>query len=68
LLLSCAVFDANAARPALSLKTPSYGSIAHASAAGLLGYSHAQFIGKAIWELGFFKDIVANEAKYAELQ
>ncbi len=34
----------------------------------LLGYSHAQFVGKAIWELGFFKDIVANEAKFAELQ
>jgi len=34
----------------------------------MLGYSHAQFVGKAIWELGFFKDIVANEAKFTELQ
>jgi len=34
----------------------------------MLGYSFEQFVGKAIWELGFFKDIVANEAKFAELQ
>ena len=34
----------------------------------LLGYSHAQFLGKAVWELGFFKDIVANEEKFAELR
>ncbi len=34
----------------------------------LLGFSHEQFLGKAIWELGFFKDVVANEEKFAELR
>jgi PAS domain S-box-containing protein len=34
----------------------------------LLGFSHKTFLGKKVWELGFFKDIVANEAKFAELQ
>ncbi len=34
----------------------------------LLGFSHEQFLGKAIWDLGFFKNIVANEDKFAELQ
>lgn len=34
----------------------------------MLGYSHAAFLGKRIWELGFFKDIVGNEANFAELQ
>lgn len=34
----------------------------------LLGYSHEQFLGKAVWELGFFKDILANENKFAELR
>jgi PAS domain S-box-containing protein len=34
----------------------------------LLGYSRESFLGKEIWELGFFKDIVANKAKFAELQ
>ncbi len=34
----------------------------------LLGYSRDQFLGKAIWELGFFSDIVANEEKFAELR
>ena len=34
----------------------------------MLGFSHAQFVGKKIWDLGFFKDIVANEAKFKELQ
>lgn len=33
----------------------------------MLGYSHEQFLGKAIWELGFFKDIVANCEKFKEL-
>jgi PAS domain S-box-containing protein len=35
---------------------------------GLLGFSHEQFLGKKVWELGFFKDIVANQAHFAELQ
>ncbi len=34
----------------------------------LLGYSREQFIEKAIWEIGFFKDIVANKDKFLELQ
>ncbi len=34
----------------------------------LLGYSQEQFIEKAIWEIGFFKDIVANQDKFSELQ
>lgn len=34
----------------------------------LLGFSREQFLGKAIWELGFFKDIVANQTNFAELQ
>ena len=35
---------------------------------GKLGFSREQFLGKAIWDLGFFKDIVANQASFAELQ
>jgi PAS domain S-box-containing protein len=34
----------------------------------LLGFSHEDFIGKNIWELGFFKDIAANQANLLELQ
>jgi PAS domain S-box-containing protein len=35
---------------------------------GLLGYSRESFLGKKLWELGFFKDIVGNQARFAELQ
>lgn len=34
----------------------------------LLGCSHEQLMGKSAWELGFFKDVVANENKFAELR
>jgi PAS domain S-box-containing protein len=34
----------------------------------LLGFSHEQFLKKAIWELGSFKDIVANAEKFSELK
>ena len=34
----------------------------------LLGYSKDQFLEKAIWEIGFFKDIVANKDNFLELQ
>jgi len=34
----------------------------------LLGFSHEQFLGKKIWEIGLFKDIVPNREKYKELQ
>ncbi len=34
----------------------------------LLGFSPEGLLGKRVWELGFLKDIVANEANFAELQ
>ena len=34
----------------------------------MLGYSRKQFVEKAIWEIGLFKDIVANKEKFLELQ
>ena len=34
----------------------------------LLGYSREKFIEKTIWEIGFFKDILANKDKFLELQ
>ncbi len=34
----------------------------------MLGYSREQFLEKKIWELGFFKDIVASQANFLELQ
>jgi two-component system CheB/CheR fusion protein len=34
----------------------------------MLGYSHDVFLGRTIWELGFFKDITANTANFLELQ
>ena len=34
----------------------------------LLGYSKEQFLEKEIWEIGFFRDIVANKEKFLELQ
>lgn len=34
----------------------------------LLGYSREQFIGMKIWDLGAFKDVVANEAYFEELR
>jgi len=34
----------------------------------MLGFSHEEFRGKKIWDLGFFKDIVANQSNFLELQ
>ncbi len=34
----------------------------------LLRLSHEAFLGKKLWDLGFFKDIVANQAHFVELQ
>ena len=34
----------------------------------LLGFSREAFLEKKIWELGFFKDIVANQDNFAELR
>lgn len=34
----------------------------------LLGFSHREFVDKTIWDLGFFKDIVANEHNFSQLK
>jgi len=34
----------------------------------LLGLSREACLGKKVWELGFFKDVLANQANFAELQ
>jgi len=34
----------------------------------LLGITRDVFLGKKVWELGFFKDLIANEAHFTELQ
>ena len=34
----------------------------------LLGVTREVFLGKKVWELGFFKDLVINEANFVELQ
>ena len=34
----------------------------------MLGFSHEDFLGKAIWEIGCFKDIASNKDKFKELQ
>jgi PAS domain S-box-containing protein len=34
----------------------------------LMGVTREVFLGKKVWELGFFKDLVANEANFEELK
>ena len=34
----------------------------------LLGYSHEEFLGKELWEIGLFRDIKESRAAYRELQ
>ena len=34
----------------------------------LLGYSHDEFVGKELWEIGLFRDIDESRAAYRELQ
>jgi PAS domain S-box-containing protein len=34
----------------------------------LLGYAHDEFLGKELWEIGFFRDKEASQAMYRELQ
>ena len=34
----------------------------------MLDYPHEVFLGKKVWELGFFKSLFANEANFVELQ
>lgn len=35
---------------------------------GLLGYSHAEFLGRKIWEVGCFVDVAHNKDMFAQLQ
>jgi len=35
---------------------------------GMLGYSHAEFLGKSIWEVGCLMDIIANKDNFSKLQ
>jgi PAS domain S-box-containing protein len=34
----------------------------------MLGYSHNEFVGKQLWEIGLFKDIAANKNAFKRLQ
>jgi len=34
----------------------------------LLGYSHSEFLGKSLWEIGPFKDIAASQSAFRQLQ
>jgi len=34
----------------------------------ILRFSHAELVGKSIWELGSFRDIVANRSRFEEIQ
>ena len=34
----------------------------------LLGYSHSELIGKKLWEIGPFRDVVASQAAFKQLQ
>ncbi|HLD36028.1 MAG TPA: PAS domain S-box protein, partial [Planctomycetota bacterium] len=34
----------------------------------LLGFSHEKFLGKELWQVGFFKDTVSNKENFKELQ
>lgn len=34
----------------------------------LLGYTRSEFVGKALWDIGSFKDIEASKTAFRELQ
>jgi PAS domain S-box-containing protein len=34
----------------------------------MLGYSHNEYLGKSLWDVGHFKDVVANKDNFLELQ
>jgi PAS domain S-box-containing protein len=34
----------------------------------MLGYSHAEFLGKHLWEIGLFKDIIENKSAFQDLK
>ncbi|MDD5472513.1 MAG: PAS domain S-box protein [Candidatus Methanoperedens sp.] len=36
--------------------------------ADMLGYSHEELLGKKLWDIGLFKDIVASKAAFLDLQ
>ena len=38
------------------------------SLTGMLGYSHEDFLGKKLWEIGAFKDVEASKTAFGELQ
>jgi PAS domain S-box-containing protein len=35
---------------------------------GMLGYTHAEFLGKKLWEVGAFADVAQSKAMFGELQ
>src|SRR6476659_493949 len=35
---------------------------------GMLGFCHGELVGTPLWELGPFRDIVSNKAKFEQLQ
>src|SRR4030067_1172896 len=41
---------------------------ANPSLQDLLGYSHAELLGKRLWEIGPFRDIAASRAAFRKLQ
>jgi PAS domain S-box-containing protein len=43
-------------------------SDANPSLTEMLGFSHAELLDAPIWELGAFKDVVSNKAKFEQLQ
>ena len=36
--------------------------------ANLLGYSHAELLGRKIWEIGLFRDVLSSKEDFKELQ
>ncbi len=34
----------------------------------MLGYTHSEFVGKKLWEIGPFKDVPASQSAFSELQ
>ncbi len=59
-----------AARDGILIFEPESGSIVDVNPylVELLGITSEQFLGKSIWEIGFFKDIVINKEKFLKVQ
>ena len=34
----------------------------------MLGYTQSEFVGKKLWEIGVFKDTVASQSAFSDLQ